>query len=42
VRRAELLAVATLQADALVTEDPALAADADGVVPLASVADLAR
>jgi len=41
VRRAELLAVATLQAYALVTEDPAFAADADGVVPLASVADLA-
>ncbi|MFC8732693.1 hypothetical protein ACFT5B_09565 [Luteimicrobium sp. NPDC057192] len=42
VRRAELLAVASLQADALVTEDAALAADADGIVPLASVGDLAR
>ncbi|MGC5166676.1 hypothetical protein [Luteimicrobium sp. DT211] len=41
VRRAELLAVATLQADALVTEDAALAADADGLVPLATVAVLA-
>jgi hypothetical protein len=41
VRRAEPLAVARLQADALVTEDAALAADADGIVPLATVADLA-
>lgn len=41
VRRAELLAVARLQADALVTEDAALAADAGGIVPLATVADLA-
>jgi hypothetical protein len=42
VRRAELLAVAKLQADVLVTEDETLAADADGLVPLATVADLAR
>jgi len=42
VRRAELLAVAILQADALVTEDESLAADADGVVPLGTVGDLAR
>jgi hypothetical protein len=42
VRRAELLAVATLQADVLVTEDGRLAADAVGLVPLAAVDDLAR
>ena len=37
---AEYLAVTKLQADALVTIDPALAAKAADVVPLASVADL--
>jgi predicted nucleic acid-binding protein len=37
---AEYLAVATLQADALVALDPALAAKASGVVPLASLEDL--
>lgn len=37
---AEYLAVAQLQADVLVTDDPALAAAADGVVPLADWADL--
>ena len=36
LRDAEVLAVTKLQADALVTVDPALAAKADGVVPLAS------
>ncbi|MDF9715438.1 hypothetical protein INN71_04260 [Nocardioides sp. ChNu-153] len=39
---AEYLAVASLQADALVTDDPALAAAAEGVVPLAPYADLLR
>jgi predicted nucleic acid-binding protein len=37
---AEYLAVTTLQADALVTVDPALAAKADGVVPTAPVSAL--
>jgi len=37
---AEYLAVTRLQADALVTVDPALATAASGVVPLASVEDL--
>jgi hypothetical protein len=35
IRHAEHLAVATLQADALVSVDPELAAAADGLVPLA-------
>jgi len=39
---AEYLAVAKLQADALVTEDERLAAAAHGVVPLATWADLTR
>ncbi|GAA2171206.1 hypothetical protein GCM10009846_04310 [Agrococcus versicolor] len=39
---AEHLAVARLQADALVTDDDALAAAADGVVPLAPFEDLLR
>jgi predicted nucleic acid-binding protein len=37
---AEYLAVTKLQADALVTVDSALAAKAEGIVPLASVAAL--
>lgn len=37
---AEYLAVATLQADALITVDPAMAARADGLVPLADLAAL--
>jgi predicted nucleic acid-binding protein len=37
---AEYLAVCRLQADALVTVDPAMAAKADGVVPLAPVSAL--
>ena len=37
---AEYLAVATLQADALVTVDPDLAAKARGIVPLARFTDL--
>jgi predicted nucleic acid-binding protein len=37
---AEYLAVAKLQADALVTADPDLAAKAAGIVPLAPVTDL--
>jgi predicted nucleic acid-binding protein len=41
LRDAEYLAVARLQADALVTVDEALAAKAEGVVPLAAVGDLA-
>lgn len=40
LRDAEYLAVTVLQADALVTVDPALAALAEGVVALAPVADL--
>ena len=39
---AEYLAVAVLQADALVTEDEQLSAAARGIVPLASYADLLR
>ena len=39
---AEVLAVARLQADALVTVDPRLAARAVGLVPLADVALLSR
>ncbi|MGP3536360.1 hypothetical protein ACTU3I_16305 [Microbacterium sp. RD1] len=38
---AEYLAVATLQADALVTDDPALRAAASGRIPLASLSALA-
>jgi predicted nucleic acid-binding protein len=38
---AEYLAVAKLQADALITVSSELAAKADGVVPLASITDLA-
>lgn len=37
---AEYLAVARLQADALVTVDPELAAKAEGVTPVAAVQDL--
>jgi predicted nucleic acid-binding protein len=40
IRDAEYLAVASLQADALVTVDAKLAAKAAGIVPLAKVADL--
>lgn len=40
LRDAEYLAVTRLQADALVTVDPELAAKADGVVPLAPVTAL--
>jgi hypothetical protein len=39
---AEYLAVAVLQADALVTEDEQLVAGAHGLIPLASYADLLR
>ena len=39
---AEYLAVAVLQADAFVTEDERLRADAQGIIPLASYADLLR
>lgn len=39
---AEHLAVARLQADALVTDDPALVAAAEGVVPVAAFDDLLR
>lgn len=42
LRDAEYLAVAMLQADALVTADPELAARAEGVVPVATVSDLVR
>ncbi len=37
---AEYLAVASLQADALITDDPALRAAASGIVPLARLDDL--
>ncbi|TFD62749.1 hypothetical protein E3T39_02095 [Cryobacterium suzukii] len=37
IYEAEYIAVAALQADALVTVDPALAAKAEGLVPLASL-----
>jgi predicted nucleic acid-binding protein len=40
LRDAEYLAVARLQADALVTIDPGLAAKADGVVPVAPLRSL--
>ncbi|WP_029137932.1 type II toxin-antitoxin system VapC family toxin [Nakamurella lactea] len=40
IYEAEYLAVARLQADALITVDPDLAAKAQGVVPLAGVAAL--
>jgi predicted nucleic acid-binding protein len=40
LRDAEYLAVTRLQADALVTVDPDLAAKAEGVVPVAPIADL--
>jgi predicted nucleic acid-binding protein len=40
LRQAEYLAVTRLQADALVTVDPALAAAARGVVPVAAPGDL--
>lgn len=40
IRDAEYLAVALLQADALVTIDPGLAAKATGIVPLAKVNDV--
>lgn len=39
---AEYLAVASLQADALIAEDEILRAAADGIVPLANFADLTR
>lgn len=42
LRDAEYLAVTRLQADALVTVDPALAAKAQGVVPLAPLDALLR
>lgn len=37
---AEYLAVASLQADALVTDDPVLRGAADGIIPLAEYEDL--
>ncbi|HYY11025.1 MAG TPA: hypothetical protein VE781_08805 [Kineosporiaceae bacterium] len=40
LRQAEYLAVARLQADALVTVDPEMAALAQGVVPVARLVDL--
>lgn len=40
LRDAEYLAIARLQADALVTVDPDLAGKAEGVTPVASVRDL--
>lgn len=40
LREAEYVAIAKLQADALVTVDPTMAALADGVVPLAPLEDL--
>jgi predicted nucleic acid-binding protein len=40
LRDAEYLAVAKLQADALITVDPDLAAKAEGVVPTAPIEDL--
>lgn len=42
LRDAEYLAVTRLQADALITVDPELAAKAANVVPVASVEDLGR
>jgi predicted nucleic acid-binding protein len=40
IRDAEYLAIAKLQADALIATDPELAAKASGLVPLAAVSDL--
>jgi predicted nucleic acid-binding protein len=40
IRDAEYLAIAKLQADALIATDPDLAAKASGVVPLAKVSEL--
>lgn len=40
LRDAEYLAVARLQADALVTVDPGLAAKASGIVPVADLAEV--
>jgi predicted nucleic acid-binding protein len=40
IEDAEYLAVTKLQADALVTVDPRLAASASGIVPIATLADL--
>lgn len=40
IREAEYLAITRLQADALVTVDPALAARATGIVPVAPVGNL--
>lgn len=40
LREAEYLAVATLQADALIALDSGIAAKAAGIVPLAALADL--
>jgi hypothetical protein len=42
VSPAEYLAVASLQSDALITDDPALRSAADGIVPLARFDDLTR
>lgn len=41
-RQAEYLAVAKLQADALVALDPEIATLAEGIVPLAELGDLSR
>ena len=40
IRDAEYLAIAKLQADALIATDPELAARASGLVPLAAVSEL--
>jgi predicted nucleic acid-binding protein len=40
IRDAEYLAIAKLQADALIATDPELAAKASGLVPLAAVSDV--
>jgi hypothetical protein len=40
IREAEYLAITKLQADALIATDPAIAARASGVVPIAELADL--
>jgi predicted nucleic acid-binding protein len=40
IRDAEYLAIAKLQADALIATDPELAAKASGLVPLASLSEL--
>jgi predicted nucleic acid-binding protein len=42
IKDAEYLAVASLQADALVTDDDALAAAAEGIVRVAAYEDLTR